>query len=183
VAEFGGDAVRAADQFTAEDDAAADAGTHGEEHHRLGSVGRGAELELGPGRHVGVVLHHHRHRDMPDDLVAQRLVAPGQVGGEQHGGALGVDPAGGADADRVHLVGGGQLVDDLDDPVQGLRGVLGGSVPTCLGHQVAVLIDDAAEHLGTADVDTDGQTHHALPPKTRPAAPAAGRLTAPRPVP
>src|SRR5439155_18549974 len=50
VPQLAGDPVRAPQQLTAQHQAATDAGTHGEHHHRLGRVGRGAELELGPGR-------------------------------------------------------------------------------------------------------------------------------------
>ena len=41
----------------AEHDAAADAGADGEQHHRVVGVPGRAEPELGPGGHVGVVLH------------------------------------------------------------------------------------------------------------------------------
>ena len=60
VAQLAGDAVRAAQQFAAQHDAATDAGAEGEHDHRVVGVPRRAEAELGPGRDVGVVLHHDR---------------------------------------------------------------------------------------------------------------------------
>ena len=68
---------------------------------------RGAEAVLGPRGGVRVVLDDQRQRDAACQRGAQRLVAPGEVRREQHGGVVVRDPAGGTDADRDHVVLGG----------------------------------------------------------------------------
>src|SRR5690606_26522399 len=89
------------------------------------------------------------------ETVAQRLVAPGQVGGEQHAVAVGVDPAGGADADGVHVVPVGEVQYQFDDGVlDDLRalGLVRGLRAQPL-QDVAVGVHDARHDLGAADVD------------------------------
>jgi hypothetical protein len=157
VAELARDPVGTTHQRAPEDDAAADAGTDGEQHHGVVRVTARAELELGPGGGVRVVLDDHRKAHLGGDVLAQRLVAPGEVRCELHGRARGVDPAGGTDPDgpdRVHV---GQLHDHLGDHAQRLRGVVGRRRPAGLRQHLTVHVDDAAEHFGTADVDTDRQ--------------------------
>jgi hypothetical protein len=80
------------------------------------------------------------------------------VRGEEHPGAVGVDPAGGADADGVHVVPVGEVEDQLGDGVLDDLGALGlvrglGAHPLQDG---AVGVDDAGHDLGPADVDADG---------------------------
>src|SRR5690606_17876595 len=103
VAELAGHAVLAALDLSVLEDRAADAGAQGD-HHEVVLAASCAEAPLGPGGGVGVVVDEDRDGETARETVAQRLVAPGQVGGEQHAVAVGVDPAGGADADGVHVV-------------------------------------------------------------------------------
>ena len=64
-------------------DTAADPGPDGHEHHVVG-VAAHAVAELAPRRGVGVVLDDHRDVDDRLQALLERLVAPGQVGREQH---------------------------------------------------------------------------------------------------
>jgi hypothetical protein len=104
VPELSRDTVGAADELAAEHDAAADARPDREHDHRVVRMLGRAAAELGPGRGVGVVLHDDREGDGGRHVVAQGLVLPRQVRGEQHGRAGRVDPGRGADADRPHGV-------------------------------------------------------------------------------
>ena len=78
------------------------------------------EAPLGPGGGVGIVVDEDGLRDALPQSVAQRLVAPGQVRGEDHSRAVGGDEAGSTDTDGEHLVRverRHQLLDDADDDV------------------------------------------------------------------
>jgi hypothetical protein len=138
-------------------DRAADAGAEGD-HDQVVLAAAPAEAPLRPGGGVRVVVHHHGDREAAGDAVAERFVAPGQVGGEQDAVAVGVHPARRADADRVHVVAVGEVEDQLDDGVLDDAGALGlvrGLRAERL-QDVAVGVDDARHHLGAADVDADG---------------------------
>jgi hypothetical protein len=67
------------------------------------------------------LLHHCRKAGAPLDRLPERLVAPGEVGREHHPGPVGVDEAGGAQPDRLHLETSSQLGDQVSD------GILGGA--------------------------------------------------------
>ena len=83
-----------------EHDAAADPGAESHAHQpRLPLPG--PEPPLRPGCGVRVVLHHDRQSERCGDRVPQRLVAPGQVRGEQHPRPVGVHEARRADAHRA----------------------------------------------------------------------------------
>ena len=150
------DAEPAALQGAVDDHRAADAGAEVDAHQvRLAAAG--AEPPLGPDRGVGVVLDHDRQPQPRADGLAQRLVAPGQVRGEQHVGAVGVDEAGRADADRVDLVALREVEHGVDDGVlddlRALAAVRG--LPADLVEHLALVGDDAGGHLRAADVDPD----------------------------
>ncbi len=157
VAELAGDAELAALDLAVLQDGAADAGTEGD-HDEVVLAAAGAEAPLRPGGRVGVVVHEDRYGEPAGEAVAQRFVAPGQVGGEQHAVAVGVDPAGGADADRVHVVPVGQVQHQFDDGVLDDLGALGlvRGLRAELLQDVAVGVHDARHDLGAADVDADG---------------------------
>ena len=131
-----------------------------------GFVARGAEPELGPARRVGVVRHDDLHlvADLLGDDVPQRVLAPRQVRGEQHGGLVGADEAGGGEADRADLVLLGELLARLDDAPVDARGVAGVGVATGLRDDPAVLVDHTGGDLRPADVHTDG-VHASLLPR------------------
>ena len=100
VADLGADAVRAAVDLAVEHQPAADTGADGDQQQVVGVVA-GAVTELAPRRGVGVVLDHDRQLDALLELALEVLVAPGDVGREQHDGAGLVDVAGRAHADRL----------------------------------------------------------------------------------
>jgi hypothetical protein len=119
----------------------------------------GPEAGLAPGGGVGVVLDHHREAGALLDRGPQRLVAPGQVGREQDGGAGGVDEPGRAQAGRLDLVLGGQLTDAVGDDVLGLGRIVGRGVASQPCQDAAVVVHHAGGDLGPADVHADGQPH------------------------
>ncbi len=157
MAELTGDAVLAALDLPVLQDRAADAGAQ-RDHDEVVLATAGAEAPLGPGRGVGVVVDENGHREPARETVPEGLVAPGQVRGEEHAVAVGVDPAGRADADGVHVVAVGEVQDQLDDRVlDDLRalGLVRGLRAELL-QDVAVGVHDARHHLGAADVDAHG---------------------------
>ena len=103
VAGLAGDAPAAAVQLAADDDGGPDPGPDRHQHHVAVAAG-GTEPRLGPGRGVRVVLHHDRAAEALLHPLLERLVAPGQVRREQHGGARAVDEPGGTEADGGDLV-------------------------------------------------------------------------------
>src|SRR4051795_7506752 len=116
---------------------------------------------------VRVVLHHHRQPAALLDRLAQRLPAPGQVGGEEHRGALGVDEPGRGEPHRLDVAALGEVADDVGDGLLDLARVGGGRVPAGGGGDLAVLVHQPRSDLGASDVDTDGQTHGASLPGSR----------------
>ncbi|CAM5741168.1 hypothetical protein SALBM311S_09447 [Streptomyces alboniger] len=156
MAELPRDAVLAALDLAVLQDRAADAGAE-RDHDEVVLAAAGAEAPLGPGGGVGVVVDEDGDREAAGDAVTQGLVAPGQVGCEEHTVAVGVDPAGRADADRVHVVPVGQVQDQFADGVLDHLGALGLVRGLRAEHlqDVAVGVDDARHHLGAADVDAD----------------------------
>ena len=115
----------------------------------------GAEPGLGPGHGVGVVLHHDGQPDQPADLLLQRLLAPGEVGGETHDGAGLVDEPGRADADGLDLPALRELAYDVGDRVGDHVRPIGGGRPERMGDDRAVVVDHTRGHLRAADVHTD----------------------------
>src|ERR1700759_1155 len=109
-----------------------------------------------------------RHR------LPQRLVAPGQVGGEQHGGAALIDEPGRAEPDRVHVVPGGELGDHVRDHLGGPGRAGGWEGAFQLFDDVPVSVDDAGRGFGSPYVNADRQAHDRHPPTWR----TAGRRTA-----
>ena len=102
------------------------------------------------------------------DRVAQGLVAPGQVRGEEHGRAGRVDEAGGTDADRRDVVTAGQLGHQVDDGVLDHPRALAAVrrlAPAAL-EDPPVDVDDTPGDLGPADVDPDRRP--AQPGRQRP---------------
>ncbi len=172
VPELAGDAEAPADDAPAQHDAAADAGAE-VDHDQVALAAAGAEAVLGPDRGVGVVVDEDRQRHPLAQGLAQRLVAPGEVRREDDGGPVGGDEPRGPDADRRDVVGAAleQLLDDRDDGVldhpRGGRAVRG-VAPGANQHR-AVGVDDAAGHLGAADVDADREraVSHGVPPGGR----------------
>ncbi len=154
MAELTGDAELAALDLAVLQDGAADAGTE-RDHDEVVLAAAGTEAPLRPGGGVGVVVHEDRHGEPSREAVPKRFVAPGQVGREQDAVAVGVDPAGGADADRVHVVAVGQVKDQFDDGVLDDLGALGlvRGLRAELLQDVAVGVHDARHDLGAADVD------------------------------
>lgn len=157
VAELAGHAVLAALDLAVLEDRAADAGAERDHDEVLLTAAR-AEAPLGPGRGVGVVVDHDGDGEACLEGVAERLVAPGEVRGEEHGGPLGVDPAGRADADGVDVVPVGEVQDQFDDGVLDHLGALGlvGRLGADLLQDGAVGVDHPGHDLRTADVDAHG---------------------------
>src|SRR6266496_21539 len=93
---------------------------------------------------------------------AQRFVAPGEVGREQHGRPFGIDEAGRPQADGLHLVDRPELADGVGDGVLRLRGIVVRRVAPRHRPQMPGLVDDTGGDLGTAHVDTDCQSHAAV---------------------
>ena len=176
VAELARDAEAAALHLSADEDAAADAGAEGH-HHHVGLAARGAELPLRPDRGVGVVVDEDRCGQPLLQRRLQRLVPPGQVRGEDDGGAVRGDEPGGADADRGHVGAADpeQLLDHVDDRVLDHRragGPVRGVAPGPVADPPARL-DQAAGDLGAADVDADREAaaHNPIPSAASAAAP------------
>ncbi len=156
VSELAGDAVLAPLDLALLQDRAADAGAE-RDHDEVVLAAAGAEAPLGPGGGIGVVVHEDGDGQAAGEAVAQRLVAPGQVRGEQDAVAVGVDPAGRADAHGVHVVPVGEVQHQLDDRVlDDLRalGLVRGLGAELL-QDVAVGVDDARHDFRAADVDAD----------------------------
>ncbi len=156
VAELTGHPVLAALDPAVLQDRAADARTEGD-HDEVVLAPARSEAPLRPGGGVGVVVDHDGDDEAGGEGVAQGLVAPGQMGGEQHLGAVGVHPARRADADGVDVVPVGEVQDQFDDGVLDDLGALGlvGRLGAHLLQDGAVRVDDARHHLGAADVDPD----------------------------
>ncbi len=158
VAELAAHAPAAPVDGAAEDEAAADAGADGD-GDEVALAPAGAEAELAPGHRVGVVLHHDGQAGHLGEPALERLLAPGEVGGEADDAAGLVDEPGGADADGLDLVLVGQFLDRLGHGLGDLGRVVGrGRLQETLDDQ-PVGVDDARRDLGAADVDTDGQRH------------------------
>jgi hypothetical protein len=158
VPELGADAVGASVHLPVENQSSSDTGAQGDAYDDGLSAGR-AEAVLGPGGGIGVVLDRHRDPDPFAQCVPKRLVAPGQVRREEDGGPVGADPARRADADGGHLVAAGEHVDDLGDHRLGFVHVMAGRAAQLGVDDRTLLVHHTAEHLATADVDPDGQSH------------------------
>src|SRR5690606_24217999 len=184
VAELTGQAPPAALHPAVEDDRATDAGAEGD-HEQPALAATGAEPVLGARGGVRVVVHDDGQAQPLGQAVADRLVAPGQVGGEDDGGAVGRDEPGGADADAEHLTPGPsglgqQPLHRVDDAVLHVartgRPVRG--VPAGAAEHPARVVDQSCGHLGAADVDADREpVVHGRHPTRRLAARSAAPTT------
>ena len=114
--------------------------------------------ELAPRRSVGVVLDDDWQVDERPYVLAERLLAPVDVGREANRGAVFADEACGSDADAGSLL----VTDQAFDEVRHDRRDLGRIVGRRLGRRVedlAILGDEPRRDLGSADVDANGQCH------------------------
>src|SRR5262245_17747208 len=154
-------------QHAVEQHAAADAGAEVDADQVVLAPGR-AEPPLSPGGRVGVVLHDDPEAGTAPDRLPQRLPSPGQMRREEYGRPVGVDEAGGADA-------------DAPDPLPMVPSQLGHHIGDGVLHRLGAgrrrlaaqpiehldgLVDDAGRDLGAADVDPDrepGQHARAWP--------------------
>lgn len=154
MAELAGHAVLAALDPAVLQYGAADSGTE-RDHHEVVLAASGAEAPLRPGGGVRVVVDHHRDGEPGGDRVPERFVAPGEVRGEEDLRAVGVHPAGGADAHGVHVVPVGEVEHQLDNGVLDDLRALGlvRRLGADLLQDVAVRVHDTGHHLRTADVD------------------------------
>ncbi len=113
-----------------ENQGATDAGAQGQ-NEGVGSTGRGANRELGPGDRVDVVGERHGHHptvgNAADESVADqidqgdRLIEAGEIRGLQDSPGRGVDQAGAGDPDAGNVVEGAELLEESTDGV-GHRG-------------------------------------------------------------
>ena len=158
MADLGGRPEGTADELPAQHHATAEAGPDRQGDGEPLAVA-GAEASLGPGGGIGVVLDHQRQPGALFDRGPQRLVAPGQVGREQHGGAGGVHEPGRAQPGRLHVVVGGQLPDAVGDDALNLVRILGRGVASQSGQEVPVGVHHPGGDLGPADVHANGQPH------------------------
>src|SRR5699024_8902361 len=126
------------------------------------------ETVFGPACGVGVILHHHGQPQQLLELLGQRMMAPGHVGGEVHRAPIGADEARRPDPDTGHLMLGPQLRDGIGHArLEQLR-IRGAGPSSRGGGDPPRLIDHPCPNLGPADVHADGE--HAvvfLPPRTR----------------
>ena len=131
----------------------------GAERHqdRVLGAARRAVRRLGVRRRGGVVLEDHRHAPALLERLPDRSVQPGQVRGEHHPLAVGVHEAGCRHPDARDLVVPGDRVDGLGervldhayvDPTARRR-------PPRRTDDLPLLVHDAGQHLGAADVDAD----------------------------
>ena len=97
-------AVDAGQEFSAEDDAAADTGAEGDRHEVRDSAAAAGDL-LAEGRAVGVVLDVGGFAEPLSDEVAQRGIVEAEVRGELHD-ALFIDGTRSADADGRDVIEG-----------------------------------------------------------------------------
>src|SRR5690606_27183218 len=102
VAELPRDAEAAPQHLPVDEQSPANARAEGD-HDQVALPSSRPEAPLGSGGGVGIVVDEDGLRDALPQSVAQRLVAPGQVGGEDNSRAVGSDEAGGSDTDREDL--------------------------------------------------------------------------------
>jgi len=110
------------------------------------------------------ILHHHRAAETLLDSVFERLVTPGQVRREQHGGAGAVDEPGRAEADGRDLVTGLQLGHHVGDGLLGTRRAGRRSRSLELGQDLAIFVDYRCCDLRATDVNADGKGHWPVSP-------------------
>ncbi len=120
----------------------------------------GAEGELTPGRGVRVVLDHDRQTDALLQVGLEWLVAPGEVGREQHRRPSYVDEARGpdADGDRCRAAPASSATTVLDGHLDRV-GVRRRRDPSRRREDVALLVHHATGDLGAPDVHTHGEGH------------------------
>ena len=170
VAHFASRKVEAAQDFTAQDDAAADAGAQGDDDCVVITLGAARNV-LAVSGGVGIVFHI--------DLTAQHLFHVGakvpvivaEVRVEADKAGLEVHAAGGSDAHivdigKVNFVflgnGAAQVCQCL---FQILRRAGQARSPCGLGDDFVVLVDQAGGHGGAAQIDTNGVlAHNKIPP-------------------
>lgn len=97
-------------------------------------------------------------RSIRAELLAERLVAPVDVGGVVDDRLRGIDEAGRSDSDRRDIrlwQALAQVLDHLDDDVDDQLGVSGGGGAAILSEDAAELVDQGSGDLRPADVDPD----------------------------
>ena len=178
MAKLGAVAVLAFHHVVFDDDAGADAGAEREEDKAAGIAGRpGPVLAVGGG--VGVVLERRRQPERLADVIADRHVLPRlQVRRIEDEPGRDVHRAGGGDADGVdvlHLPSASRdgLADRFAHPFEAellpaMR--LGGKADGA--ERIAVIVDDAGLHGGSADVEPDEQRNALLAHLASPYGPA-----------
>ena len=161
VPELAADAVGAAQQPRVVDDATADAGADGDEHHVVG-LPRGAEAELAPRRRVGVVLDGDGVGHERLEALLERLVAPREVGGEEHVRPRAVDEAG---AGHTHpddgLVVASASSRTRSAASWAMRSGSCAGVSRRASARISPRRDQAGSDLGAADVESDRGRHGA----------------------
>ncbi len=157
VADLGGDAEATAEQLAAVHDATTDAGADRDEQQVVGVLA-GTEAELAPRRSVGVVLDDDGQVDEGADALAERLLAPVDVGREAHGRPVLADEAGGTDADAGGLLLADQSLDEVGHDLRDLGRVVGRRLG-CRAEDLAIVGHESGRDLGSADVDANGQCH------------------------
>ena len=110
---------------------------------------------FGPQRRVGVVGDQDGEVEPEPEPLAQRFVPPGQVRGEAHPGAGGVDEAGRSDPDRADVVPSPETLDRVHDQTLHdvrRRGPDRGVTVLAVDHPT-VVTDHPGDDLGATDVD------------------------------
>jgi hypothetical protein len=149
------EAVGAPVQAPPEDEATADTSAE-RDHHAVVDALRGAVAMLGDDRHVGVVVDHHgqaqalAHQVLEPHVVDREVVRP-----NRHLLAR-VHQRGDSETDGFDVGRGApDLLDGVDDDVQGLRaiGSAPGPVNPVVDHERVV--DDPSEKLGAPCINSD----------------------------
>ncbi|GAA1077782.1 hypothetical protein GCM10009605_13520 [Nocardiopsis composta] len=169
MADLARGAEAAAAQLAVHDDRAAHPGAEGDDDGVPAPAAR-AEPDLGPGRGVGVVLHHHRQVEPARDAFPDRVAGQAEVAGQHDAGAVLVDEPGGADPDPGDLLPVAllaQLPDELGDGLREQLAVTEGGGALGLAQDAPLRVDDARGDLGSADVDADRQRHGGTPLQVR----------------
>ncbi len=157
VAKLSGDAEAAAFHPAVHHHGPADSGAQRDAYQPVLPLA-GAEAPFRPGRRIGVVGQEHRTAKEPLQVLAERLVAPGQVRAEENRSACQVHPSGGADAHRPDAVAPAQFLHEFDDDLLNRPRIRSRGGPSRLAEDPAFGVDDACGDLGSPDVDPNGQS-------------------------
>jgi len=156
VPELAGHPVPATVQSSAENDAAADAGAHGD-HQRVGHAACCAVRRLRVGGGGRVVLQEHGNTPAFLESSPDGLVEPGQVRREPDLLPRRVHEAGRRDTDRGQLGIPSDLANGLGQRVldhAGINPPPRGGPPRGAGHNPGT-VHQTGQHLGAAHVHTD----------------------------